>query len=115
MAPFLGADGLGIYTLGMTLVRFIRSSMVWVCRRPQPGLWRIGTRRQRSGSGCMTFSKEIVLLLFANASLALMVLFPVRGCALHVSPCAELIHYLPFPPLLALEGFQFLRADSRRL
>jgi len=105
VARVLGADGLGIYALGMTLVGFLgifnglglpQAAIRFVASYSATAQW------QRLHD----FLRKISILLFgANAALAFVVVFAGPWLASHVYHAPELVRYLPyFAALLALGG-----------
>ena len=105
VARVLGADGLGIYALGMTLVGFLgifnglglpQAATRFVAAYSATAQWQRlhGLLRRMS-----------ILLLVANVALAMMVVLAGPWLALHVYHAPELVRYLPFfAALLALGG-----------
>ena len=106
VARVLGADGLGIYALGMTLVGFLgvlnglglpQSATRFVAAYSATAQWQ----RLRSFLG-----RTAVLLLLANIILAVAIVLAGPWLARHVYHAPALVPYLPFfAVLLTLSGF----------
>ena len=104
VARVLGAEGLGIYALGMTLVGFLGVFNGL-------GLPQAATRFVAAYSATEQFQrlhdflrKMSILLLVANVALALMVVLAGPWLALHVYHAPDLVRYLPFFAVLLAVG-----------
>lgn len=105
VARVLGADGLGIYALGMTIVGFLgifnglglpQAATRFVAAYSATGQWQ----------NLHVFLRRIsILLLFANAALAIAIMIAGPWIAQHIYHAPALVPYLPFfAALLALGG-----------